>query len=90
MRTEEAIRKELGIPAGADVTIIDLDATKTIETRLHGWTDDMIRSKSIEELDVMIEQRMKAVDRLQATVDAERVEVNKLREVRAKRVTLGD
>lgn len=86
----DEIRKQLGIPKGADILYIDLDETKVIEEVTHGWTDTQLLNKTAEEFDAMISQREAAVAKLQATVDSERAEISKLRDLRARRLTLGD
>ena len=89
-RSEADLRRQLNIPAGANVTLIDLDATKTVEVRTHGWTDEMIRGKSVEEFNALIASRERMVESLQQTIDTERAEIGKLREVRARKLAIGD
>jgi hypothetical protein len=64
---------------------IDLDEGVEPEVKTHGWTDEMILRKSAGELKALILQRETGLAALLRSVDNERVEISKLRDVLQRR-----
>lgn len=71
------------------VLYIDLDEQNPVEEELHGWTDSMILRKSADELQNMIAQRETGLAVLLDSVDNERNEVSKLKDILERRQQLG-
>jgi len=67
---EKELRRKLGIPAKAAMTIIDMDANPDKYEKLTGgWKDEQIRNKPLEEIEDMIEQSKKVQATLQKNLD---------------------
>ena len=86
---EAQIRRQLGIPPNADVTIIDMGPGKKPEPKTFGWTDDQIRGKSAEELDSLVTQADIAVDSLSTAMREAQDRAQGLRRVRSRKNDLG-
>ena len=87
---ERRIRKELKIPLGADVQIIDLDLQKkTPEMVTAGWTDTQIKNKGIQEIDALIHQNELALKSMEEAVFTQRENLSGLRQVRNRKLLIG-
>lgn len=86
---EANLRQTLGIPMNADLTVVDIPKHVGVP-KVHGWTDQQIAGKSIEYFNDIISQRQKCLDQLQKTIDKERCEIDKLNDIRKRRIQLGD
>ena len=83
-------RKQLGIPVKADVTWIDLDEQQEPpEVVTAGWTDTQIKNKSLEDIDSLIKQNELAAESLMKTYTTQIEQVNKLKQVRHRKLILG-
>jgi phage terminase large subunit-like protein len=66
---------------------IDLDEQQ--EPQTHGWTDTQIMGKSPGELQNMIRQRETGLAVMEQSVDNERTEISKLKDILERRQQLG-
>lgn len=83
-------RKKLGIPLKADINWIDLDEQqKPPEVVTAGWTDTQIEAKSLGDIDLMIKQNEMAAEQLQQSWTQQMEQVNKLKQVRHRKLILG-
>jgi hypothetical protein len=88
---ERQIRKELSIPMGADVQIIDLDAQRQPpEMVTAGWTDTQIRNKSLAEIEDLIRQNELAVESMEKAIAQQRNQINNIKAVRQRKLIIGD
>lgn len=87
---EDKMRRELGIPKGAHITFIDMDKNRVEPVITAGWTDDQIKGKTEQELRATITQRETGLVRLTETVDNERGEIEKLKQVLRRKLIIGD
>ena len=89
MNAKEAqLRKTLGIPPNAALTVIDMGEGK-VEPKTAGWTDTQIRNKTIAEFDLQINSEELAVEKLRQTVKTQESRISDLRRIRARRLELG-
>jgi hypothetical protein len=72
-----------------NVLYIDLDEQNPIETVTHGWTDTQIKGKSEGELQSMITQRETGLAVMVKSVDNERNEVSKLKDILERKQQIG-
>lgn len=87
---EKAMREKLGIPMGASLTLIDMDANPDkYERKTAGWTDEQIKNKTVAEFDAMINSAQLAIDSLEATVRDQKERVVDLQRIRGRRTELG-
>ena len=88
---ERQIRKELSIPMGSDVQIIDLDAQRQPpEMVTAGWTDTQIRNKSLAEIEDLIRQNELAVESMGKAIAQQRNQINNIKAVRQRKLIIGD
>jgi hypothetical protein len=73
----------------ANTLYIDLDEQNPVEQETHGWTDSQIMGKSEGELQALITQREHGLAVLEKSVDNERNEVSKLKDVLERRQHIG-
>ena len=89
MIDEAKIREQLGIPNGADVQIIDLDAQRVVEVVTGGWNDEQIKNKSMEELEAMLTQNTLTLRNLEQHTDIQRDMVNNFKAILKRKVLIG-
>lgn len=68
---------------------IDLDEQNPVETVTHGWTDTQIMGKTVQQLQDIVTQRETGLAVMEKSVDNERNEVSKLKDVLERRQQLG-
>jgi hypothetical protein len=89
MSDDLEMRKKLGIPVGANVTLIDMDANPDkFEHRTAGWTDLQILGKSKEELELMVKQASMVEETLRKNWEDQQIRVGDLRMILNRRITL--
>jgi hypothetical protein len=72
-----------------NITYIDLDAQpKPVMTE--GWTDEQIRAKSLDDLNLQVMQAELGVESLRDTLNKEVERIEGLKRVRARKLLLGD
>lgn len=88
---EAELRKKLNIPAGGNITLIDLDAQKKPpEVVTAGWTDTQIRGRTITEIELLVSQSELALASMQKSLAAQRQIAHNMRQVLERKKTLGD
>ena len=85
---EKALRKQLNIPLGAELTLLELEPD--IEVLTEGWTDEQILNKTAADFDQQIESAEKGIDMMEETIAGERKRIRSLRKLRARRLELGE
>ena len=87
---EKQMRKKLGIPMGASLQLIDMDANPDkYERKTAGWTDEQIKNKTVAEFDAMINSAQLAIENLEDTVREQKERAMDLQRIRGRRVELG-
>lgn len=84
---EKRLRKQLNIPLGAELTLLELEPD--IERLTEGWTDEQILNKTVDHFDKQIEAAELGIDSLEETIAQERKRIRSIRKVRARRLELG-
>ena len=91
MMSEDELRKKLNIPKGTQVTLIDLDAQREPEEMVTaGWRDSQIKAKTLEDIDALIRQNELSVESLEKTIAQQRDLIHGLRQVRNRKLLIGD
>ena len=67
-----------------------MDANRVEPVLTAGWTDEQIKGKTEQELRAQVAQRETGLVRLQQTVDNERNEIEKLKQVLQRKLQIGD
>lgn len=80
----------MGIPKGANVTFIDLDAQRVEEVVTGGWTDSQIRAKKITEILAMIDSDTRVLEVLQKNVADQQSRLYDLHQIMKRKQLIGD
>jgi len=90
-KREREIRKQLSIPMGSDVQIIDLDAQREPDEMVTaGWTDTQIRNKSLSEIEQLIHQNQLAVESMEKAIAQQQSNIHGLKQVKQRKLIIGD
>lgn len=73
----------------SNVIYLDLDEQNPVECETHGWSDTQIMGKTVQQLQNIITQRETGLAVMEQSVDNERNEVTKLKEILERRHQLG-
>jgi hypothetical protein len=85
---EKRLRRQLNIPLGANVTLLELEPD--IERLTEGWTDDQIKGKSVSQFEQMINSAELGIEKMQETINQEQARIRSLRRLRQRRLELGE
>lgn len=67
---EQEARKKFGIPANANLTIVDMDDNPDkYERKTGGWTDEQIKNKPLEDIEALLENSQKVEDILRKNLE---------------------
>lgn len=85
---EKALRRKLNIPLGAQLTLLELEPD--IERTTEGWTDEQIKNKSVSDFDQMISSGELGIEKMEETIRQERKRLAGVRNLRKRRLELGE